>query len=159
MPGYQSHSLFSATGYPTLPFDPGRSNYDGSVLRDTTVPRGRWRGEGCGARDESDARKREPREESFSVARRYGYGWDFRGIFGKMRQRSETGRIVFMNCASVGKPSAERSRAEFRSRRSLRYSGADFVMEESCYSILINNGGRRAISRRKFQALVVHTAV
>lgn len=55
---------------------------------------------------ENDTRKRaEAREESFTVVARC-YGWDFRGVFGKMRQRSETGWIVFMNCASVGKSRA-----------------------------------------------------
>lgn len=44
-----------------------------------------------------------------------------------------------------------RYRAEIRSRRSLRYSGADFVMEKSCYSILINNGGRARYGGENFK--------
>jgi len=54
-------------------------------------------------------------------------------------------------CISRKEPSAMRYRAEIRSRRSLRYSGADFVMEKSCYSILINNGGRARYGGENFK--------
>lgn len=119
VPGYQSQPLL----------DDGLSN---AIIRSSVlelrqervtrylrmvseVRRREVEGEGVdGETRENDTRERaEAREKSFTiVARHQGYGWDFRGVFGKMRQRSEIGWIVFMNCASVGKPRAVRYRAQ-----------------------------------------------
>ena len=153
VPGYQSQPL-SGTSYPTPSFDPRCSNYNRSVLRDTIVYDAWWRrGDAGGMWGISRVKEQASRGKLYRRRTQYyGYGWDFRRIFGKMRQRAprpvgSSSWIVHQS----GKPSVERFLAEIRFRRSLRYSGADFVMEKSCYSILINNGGRARYGGENFK--------
>jgi len=158
-----SRSLFSPTGYPTPPFDPWCSNYDRNVLRDTfshgtpTAWGRRRRIGGVGVASETRMiRAKEPEAERRALLSPRGttgmVGILDGDIWKNETTRPETGRgssswIVHQSeSQAVG-----RFRAEIRSRRPLRYSGADFVMEKSCYSILINNGGRARYDGENFK--------
>lgn len=161
--------------YPLLPYWSQPFLHDGpsdpsirSMVLELRWERVTWYPQGDAGRgwgwDKSDTRKRAgvsrgklQRHRCTGIAGMVGI---FREVFGKMRQwLRETGRIIFMNSVSVGKPSAVWSLAKIRSRRSLRYSGADFIMEKSCYSILINNGGRARYGDENFKRWLFNIAI